>query len=832
MIARWFVLCLGTQVTAMFLGCTGVPVKYTEHRSSSNSLSAAAQATPSSHVTRPVPPVPVLGSYLAGVFFEKDGTPVAKARLTVGRSNFETETSANGEFAIPVTQIVSRKVELEIQQPLNTIRAELELPEEFVKPVNQARIDAGVTPLEGEEHLTRSGKKLDEQSSAPVINRKLGVQLPENRLTPEAFANKQTRQLLIVSSLPDSVIDQAQNRRASFWTVVDNESTNEALRFSWGPTPSGAAVVRIVFSQSRIQLSEWNGLSATIPALNQTSTGTYVLSSSSACTDPDFKPPIEGSLTTLSSGRCGVLRSQLPFAQADEYYVRLAAESDTDVRLSPVFRVSKNNTSPKLSGPVQPIPLKAGQPSALFGISLLDTETPSLSCPAALTVRSSDINLLPNKNIAISGIAPQCQISMSPVAGLTGTAALTIIGSDHELSQRFEFFVNISSPSVAGSNILPTSPAGTYYVNDDSSSGDRFTTAIGSDTNPGTASAPFRSIQKALSVAPASSIILVDAGRYAGPVVVSSVSVFGPNFDISPVTGNRRPEARIDPTGIVPSNTNLNNHVSVFGTNPVFRGFEVTAPAGSAAAIMGGSFSGHGCGENIVVSHNYIHDVVGAGIAFQSCSLSGLQITENKIVNTTVFSAFGGEYGQGIAAHGNSSSSQLQMNSLISNNFISGSGSEGISVHCHNGQQIRSNIVINAASSGVSLKTSWSPQTESRGCSVSKNIVSKSNKTAQSEAGGIQLGCNNCTYWDDIRVDGNIVTDSGNALVILSGSGDLTNKKLTVTANRFLAFGTQSIVHNAGGVLNAENNWFGGLCDLTIFHSPNGSIRFAPCLSR
>ena len=43
--------------------------------------------------------------------------------------------------------------------------------------------------------------------------------------------------------------------------------------------------------------------------------------------------------------------------------------------------------------------------------------------------------------------------------------------------------------------------ATTWYVNDGSLSGDVFTTAIGNDTNPGTAASPFASIQFAISSA-------------------------------------------------------------------------------------------------------------------------------------------------------------------------------------------------------------------------------------------------------------------------------------------------------------------------------------------
>ncbi|MFM7767368.1 MAG: DUF1565 domain-containing protein, partial [Bacteroidota bacterium] len=59
------------------------------------------------------------------------------------------------------------------------------------------------------------------------------------------------------------------------------------------------------------------------------------------------------------------------------------------------------------------------------------------------------------------------------------------------------------------------------YVNDNSTSGDVYTTAVGSDTNPGTASAPFATITKAIQVAQTGNTIKVDAGSYSENLTVN-----------------------------------------------------------------------------------------------------------------------------------------------------------------------------------------------------------------------------------------------------------------------------------------------------------------------
>jgi len=92
-----------------------------------------------------------------------------------------------------------------------------------------------------------------------------------------------------------------------------------------------------------------------------------------------------------------------------------------------------------------------------------------------------------------------------------------------------------------------------YYVNDDSTLGDRFVTAVGDDTNnngtsPGT---PFRTIQRAITVAVAGDVILVDAGQYENGCIniTKQVELRGPNWDVSPTWGARRAEATINPSG-------------------------------------------------------------------------------------------------------------------------------------------------------------------------------------------------------------------------------------------------------------------------------------------
>ena len=67
-----------------------------------------------------------------------------------------------------------------------------------------------------------------------------------------------------------------------------------------------------------------------------------------------------------------------------------------------------------------------------------------------------------------------------------------------------------------------------YFVNDNSLAGDVFTTAVGSDANPGSTSAPFLTVSYAVSVANDNDTIYIDAGTYQEQVIINkSLTITG-----------------------------------------------------------------------------------------------------------------------------------------------------------------------------------------------------------------------------------------------------------------------------------------------------------------
>ncbi len=74
------------------------------------------------------------------------------------------------------------------------------------------------------------------------------------------------------------------------------------------------------------------------------------------------------------------------------------------------------------------------------------------------------------------------------------------------------------------------------YVNDNSMSGDIYTTAIGNNNNAGTPSAPLATLDFAVSIAQSGDTIFVDAGTYLTPnfTIGKAITILGTNYNISP----------------------------------------------------------------------------------------------------------------------------------------------------------------------------------------------------------------------------------------------------------------------------------------------------------
>ncbi len=391
----------------------------------------------------------------------------------------------------------------------------------------------------------------------------------------------------------------------------------------------------------------------------------------------------------------------------------------------------------------------------------------------------------------------------------------------------------------------PATAGRVFYVNDSSTVGDRFTTAPGDDSNAGTAAAPFATLAKAYAVAGAGSLIYVDSGSYNPVNLLKSLRLLGPNWDVSPVTGTRRPEARLTPNtmnGILgcppsePINCNIEPRCGfvVGGASDVtVRGFEITTNKSceSAGAMMAGTFQAFGgVGDRVVVRMNYFHDLIGSALAFATSPASGWVIDNNRVENIDLntVSQYGSLHGDGI---------ELAVNRvdatdlLISNNLIRNTARSGIVTGNLSGLRVIENQVFDAGWSGIRINAGWSSTACGSAYRITNNTVVRANTTGRPGEGGIKFLAGSTPCWNDAVFSGNDVRFSSPGFTGPQGAFDFTGKTFSFEWNRVTDFGAVAIEHLGQGVMNAPNNWFGGTCTSSLFATTDGgSVSSQPCL--
>jgi parallel beta-helix repeat protein len=187
-----------------------------------------------------------------------------------------------------------------------------------------------------------------------------------------------------------------------------------------------------------------------------------------------------------------------------------------------------------------------------------------------------------------------------------------------------------SSPTQAPTRAPTTSPNPTPTPNPTSSptqtpptSGSLVVATWGSDANAGTATAPWRTLQKAANTAPAGSTVLVRSGTY-GPFTMTRSGSGGSPITIKGYPGDSKPIVAAGGARDVIKLSNV-RHVTISG-------FEVSGAAG-------GTYSGSGIrvesgSSNIVLTNNNVHDNRSFGIHVHSSTnvtISDSNIARNEV---------------------------------------------------------------------------------------------------------------------------------------------------------------------------------------------------------
>lgn len=335
--------------------------------------------------------------------------------------------------------------------------------------------------------------------------------------------------------------------------------------------------------------------------------------------------------------------------------------------------------------------------------------------------------------------------------------------------------------------------AGSWYVNDASTTGDVFTTAIGNDANPGTAASPFATIQFAITTAVAGDTIYVDAGSYTGDVTISksSLTLLGVKRDIA-----AGPMA-------VPIGRGFDETI-VTGT--IFFGASKDNITVNGFSVDRGSTDVKGIearGLNSKVINNILTGVPNIFIIQRGIStrVNGPVRTHSYLISQNNISGFRfGIYFDG----------QQEDPSEISYNYITNTVDEAILMAGSGGHDIKANVIENNID-GINI-------------TLGNNIIEQN--TLRNNSGNA------------IRLSGT-PSLSGNSIInnFIDNNGigiNLTDPDPGAMGNEahYNSFtgNTQSITNTHAATFNAKCNWFESTVQAVIAAKISGPVTFVPFL--
>jgi hypothetical protein len=301
-------------------------------------------------------------------------------------------------------------------------------------------------------------------------------------------------------------------------------------------------------------------------------------------------------------------------------------------------------------------------------------------------------------------------------------------------------YVNRPATTAAATSISPAAVTATYHL---------YVSTTGSDSNPGSQSRPFRTIQKAANVAKAGTAVHVAAGTYSGNI---STKVHGTSTARVTYVSDTKWGAKVVGSGTGAMWTNSANYTDIVGFNISGPGRLGISNNGSNTRMMGNyihdiKVSGGctGAGGAGIVNGNYSAvngDVIGNvvarigtpgkcnGVQGIYSSIKGGKIQNNivygvsaygihlwhaatdiVIANNTVFANGAGSIGGGIVTgNGDSPGGTVMRNVKIVNNIVY-KNRTAISQYCSSGKScigtgniVANNLTYGNTSNGISLR--------------------------------------------------------------------------------------------------------------------------------
>ncbi|MBI4179079.1 right-handed parallel beta-helix repeat-containing protein, partial [bacterium] len=335
----------------------------------------------------------------------------------------------------------------------------------------------------------------------------------------------------------------------------------------------------------------------------------------------------------------------------------------------------------------------------------------------------------------------------------------------------------------------------TWYVNDASTAGDTYTTAVGDTTGDGSSARPFLTITKALTKAKAGDTIYVDAGTYTETVVVqtANVSLIGADSRVTVIDppGAKSTSGLVGIKVLDAANVLIKN----IGVVDAYDGLWLNYS--DSAKIESDSFSGIGnLGIHVKSNFTTIRDNILSNVDMGGYTIQ-LDSGQNTIRDNTVDS---GSYGMLVTTESN----------VIRGNTVSNHLNIGVylNVTAAYGNLIESNVLTGNGTWGLYLSgsdnrahTNRIEQNVSGGVYISApNNRVRFNRIYGNTAVGLEIA--DPTTW----VEHNDIIGNDTGVFVNTASAGISLRKNNIHGNPVNNFrNAYSASHFADG------NWFGGI---------------------
>ncbi len=378
--------------------------------------------------------------------------------------------------------------------------------------------------------------------------------------------------------------------------------------------------------------------------------------------------------------------------------------------------------------------------------------------------------------------------------------------------------------------------AATYYVNDGSTTNDYYTTAVGSNSNPGTASAPFATIAYAISAASSGDLINIDAGTYVESLVLNKkLYLAGTSYTV--ITASSACAGNGSTVGImiyasqcVIDGLTVNNFdrgIVVDGASHVsilFSNIHNNCNYGIAMGLNS---------NNLTVFSTYIHHNgyglrAGTGHHMRKFTLNSCTINDNT-VGLGIFGATSGNVFDSIEITSNTFNNNVNKglyfeklsHANIEGNTITNNGTNA-SWALNNGIDIN---LIHGSYSDITIQNNVITGCGSIGTSVTATEPSAIAVKARDD--GSLNG-----YLNNLTIRNNFIQGPRNGLRLGQiGQVNSTPTNVTITENNFgNAFANKAMVNLTSNTASATCNWYGTINSGAIAALISGSFTYTPWL--